>query len=54
MVEAAAEWQRAVFYWVAVAVVFTKITNVLGRDRVLCTELGAALRDPTRRRGDAG
>lgn len=52
MVEAAAEWQRAVFYWVAV--VFTKITNVLGRDRVVCTELGAALRDPTRRRGDAG
>lgn len=57
MVEAAAEWQRAMFYWVAVVVVvvvFTKITNILGRDRVVCVELGAALRDPTRRRGGAG
>lgn len=58
MVEAAAEWQRAMFYWVAVVVVvvvvFTKITNILGRDRVVCVELGASFRDPTRRRGGAG
>lgn len=57
MVEAAAEWQHAMFYWVAVVVVvvvFTKITNILGRDRVVCVELGASFRDPTRRRGGAG